>query len=125
MTSEIKSIDEVRKLWNQSLDEDVLKAATEDIKGYSPEIQNIIIEEATKRKLIELNSSGDQSLSDKGQSIAYENKQSQPRAIIPKIGKTIGVIIIMTVIAGTLGIDLTKTSAVTAVGAVWISVRNV
>ena len=70
--------------------------------------------------MIELNSSGDQSLSEKGQSIAYEIKQSQPRAIIPKIGKTIGVIIIMTVIAGTLGIDLTKTSAVTAVGAVWI-----
>jgi hypothetical protein len=118
--AEKTSIEEIKKLWGQSADTDVLKAATENIEGYPPEIRSIIIEEAAKRQLIEINSSGEQFLSDRGQSIAHEIKESKPSTILRKIGKTIGVIIVMTVIAGLLGINISKTSAVTAIGAAWI-----
>lgn len=47
------TIDERRKLWQQTPNAAVLKAATEDLAEYPPDIQKIIVEEAKQRGLIE------------------------------------------------------------------------
>jgi hypothetical protein len=52
-------MDERRRLWQQTPDAAVLKAATEDLAEYPPEIQNIIVEEAKQRGLAEKGGSED------------------------------------------------------------------
>lgn len=49
-------LEEVRKLWQQEPnDKNVFKAANQDIDEYPPEIQNIIKEEAERRRTIQAN----------------------------------------------------------------------
>jgi hypothetical protein len=114
------SIDEVRKLWFESLDEDVLKAATENIKGYPPEIQNIIIEEATKRQLIEVDDSGKQIITSKGSETEYSTKWYRPSTFVTKIIKSYIVLIGMSVItaAAIKLLKFNEHAAITAGGAV-------
>ena len=46
-------IEEIKALWREEFDKWVLKAATEDLYEYPPEIQTIIQEEAVSRGLLE------------------------------------------------------------------------
>jgi hypothetical protein len=46
------NLENIRKLWQESPDEYVKKAATEDIQGYEPSVARIIIDEAVKRGLV-------------------------------------------------------------------------
>jgi len=114
------SIEEVRKLWLESLDEDVLRAATEDIKGYPPEIQNIIIEEAKKRQLIEIDGLGKQKVTSKGSETEYEIKENKPSTFLTKITKSAVVLFGMSVItaAAIKFLKFDKSAAMTANGVV-------
>jgi hypothetical protein len=47
-----QNLDEIKSQWEQEKDKYVLKAATEDLDEYSPEIQAIIKEEALRRGLV-------------------------------------------------------------------------
>ena len=56
MSNNDVTMDERRKLWQQTPDGAVLKAATEDLAEYPPDIQKIIVEEAKQRGLVEKDS---------------------------------------------------------------------
>ncbi len=47
-----KSLQEIRKLWQQEMDKYVLEAATKDINEYPPDVRTVIQEEALKRGLL-------------------------------------------------------------------------
>ena len=54
MPEEMESFDDVREQWANTSDDELLKASTEYLNEYPPEIQDIILNEAQQRGLIEL-----------------------------------------------------------------------
>ncbi len=112
------SIEEIRKIWTQSADADILKAVTEDRAGYPHEIQNIIIEEAKKRQLIEIDDLGKQTITSKGCETEYEIKENKPKTFLTKIIKSVVVFIGMSVIAAAAikFLKFDKTAVMTANG---------
>jgi hypothetical protein len=118
--AEKASIEEIKKVWTQSADTDILKAVTEDIEGYSPEIRNVIIEEAAKRQLIEVDDAGKQIVTSKGRETEYEIKENRPKTFVAKIIKSVLVLFGMSVITGAAinFLKFDKTAAMTANGVV-------
>jgi len=59
MPEEMESFDDAREQWTNASDDEILKAATEYLNEYSPEIQDIILNEAQQRNLIEISHEND------------------------------------------------------------------
>jgi hypothetical protein len=72
------SVEQISELWARSSDSDVFRAATENFEGYSPEARSIIIEEATKRKLIQIGSSGKPIVTEDGRVLHREIAERKP-----------------------------------------------
>ena len=48
-------LDQIKKMWENEVDDYLFKAATKDLNKYSEEVQHIIIEETQKRELVDSN----------------------------------------------------------------------
>ena len=80
----------IKALWQGETDEWVLKAATENINEYPPEVRIIIRDEALKRGLLkyDLSKAGVKGLefeavkTDKGEDILTESEKTNPKSFL-------------------------------------------
>jgi len=86
MAAKNYNIEEVKELWKQEPDDNIVfKAATEDVEEYPPEIQSIIKEEAERRR--------EAQLGEKGLSVRWLNFYVNVRIPLGIVVSVIGLIV--------------------------------
>lgn len=105
-------IREMTAAWQNETDEYVLKAATENINEYPPEIRIIIRDESLKRGLLkyDLSKAGVKGLefeavvTDKGGDILTESEEKSPKIFSLRVIKTYVALCVCAAIAGLIGL---------------------
>ena len=93
----------IKSLWQGETDEWVLKAATENINEYPPEVRIIIRDEALKRGLLkyDLSKAGVKGLefeavkTDKGEDILTESEKTNPKSFLLRAVKSYVVVCVI------------------------------
>jgi len=119
-------IREIGAAWQNETDEYVLRAASEDIDEYPPEVRIIIRDEAVKRGLLkyELSKPGvkglefEAKITDKGKDILIESEGTSPRFFSVRVVKTCVALCTIGGIAVVVGFTFgLPESVITAIGA--------
>jgi hypothetical protein len=117
------SLKRMKELWEQSGDDDVLRAY-QDIDGCRPEARPIVREEAIKRHLVHVDDSGEPVITEKAKDVQFEIDQRTSRVILLKIGKTVAVVLFAGLVVGLIQASTGSTATPTGGGcgilAVWI-----